>query len=57
MYRSPNKVKGIKCRRLIWETDVARMVEERNDFKILTDKPTRKRTPGRHKRRCENNGC
>ena len=43
LYRSPNVVKVIKSRRLIWVGHVARMEEGRSGFKILTDKPTGKR--------------
>ena len=36
LYRSPNAVRAIKCRR--WTDHVARMVEDRSVFKILTGK-------------------
>ena len=36
LYRSPNIVKVIKCRRLRWADHVARMEEGRNAFKMLT---------------------
>ena len=39
LYRSPNVVRMIKCRRLRWAGHVAR-VEEDSAFKILTGKPT-----------------
>ena len=55
MYRSPNIVRAIKSRRLRWVGHVARMVEGRNTFKILTGKPTGKRTLGRPRRRWEDN--
>ena len=38
LYRSPNTVKVIKSRRLIWVEHVARMEEGRSAFKILTGK-------------------
>ena len=38
-------------RRLRWAGHVARMEEERSAFKILTGKPTRKRTLGKPRRR------
>ena len=47
MYRSPNIVRVIKSRRLRWAGHVARMVEGRSAFKILTGKPTGKRPLGR----------
>ena len=40
LYRSPNIVRVIKSRRLRWAGHVARMVESRSVFKILTGKPT-----------------
>ena len=55
MYRSPNTVRVIRSRRLRWAGHVARMEEGRNDFKMLTGKPTGKRTLGRPRRRCEDN--
>ena len=55
MYRSPNIVRVIKHRRLRWAGHVARIEEDRSAFKILTGKPTGKRTLGRHRRRWEDN--
>ena len=55
MYRSPNIVRVIKSRRLRWARHVARMKEGRNAFKIITSKPTGKRSLGRCKRRWEDN--
>ena len=43
LYRSPNIVRVIKSRRLIWAGHVARMEEGRSAFKILTGKNTGKR--------------
>jgi hypothetical protein len=43
LYSSPNIVRVIKSRRLRWAGHVARMVECRRAFKILTRKPTGKR--------------
>ena len=54
MYRSPNIVRVIKCRILIWAGHVTRM-EEGCAFKILTDKPTGKRPLGRPRRGREDN--
>ena len=42
LYRSPNIVRMIKCRRLKWTGHIARIEEGRYVFKILTSKPTRK---------------
>ena len=38
LYRSPNKVRVIKSRRLSWAGHVARMVEDRRALKILRNK-------------------
>ena len=43
LYRSPNKLQVIKCRRLRWAGHVAIMGEGRSNLKILTGKPTGKR--------------
>ena len=50
LYRSPNRVRAIKSRRLRWAWYVARMEEGRSAFKILTGKPTGKRPLGRPRR-------
>ena len=55
LYRSPNIVRVIKCRRLRWTGHVARMEVGRSAFKILTGKPTGKRPLGRPRRRWEDN--
>ena len=55
LYRSPNTVSVIKSRRLRWAGHVARMEEGRSAFKILTGKPTEKRTLGRPRSRWEDN--
>ena len=44
LYRSPNIMRVIKSRRLRWAGHVARMEEVRSVFKILTGKPTGKRS-------------
>ena len=48
-------VRAIKSRRLRWAGHVARMVEGRSAFKILTGKPTGKRPLGRPRRRWKDN--
>ena len=55
MYRSPNIVSVIKCRRLRWAIHVARMEEGRSRFKILTGTPAEKRPLGRLWHRWEDN--
>ena len=55
MYRSPNAVRVIKSRRLRWSGHVARMEDSRSAFKILTGKPTGKRTLERPRCRWEDN--
>ena len=55
MYPSPNIVRVIKSRRLIWAGHVARMEEGRSAFKIVIGKPTGKRPLGRPRRRWEDN--
>ena len=55
MYRSPNIIRVIKSRRLIWAENVARMEEGRSAFKILIGKLTGKRPLGRPKRRWDDN--
>ena len=55
LYLSPNIVRVIKSRRLTWAGHVARMEEGRSAFRILTGKPTGKRSLGRPRRRWEDN--
>ena len=55
LYRSPNIVRVNKHRRLRWPVHVARMIEDRNAFKILTYKPTGKILLGRRRRRWDDN--
>ena len=54
MYYSPKVARVIKSRRLRCAGHVARMEEDRGDFKILTGIPTGKRPLGRPRRRWEN---
>ena len=51
LYRSPNIIRVIKSKRLRRIGHVDKMEEGRSAFKILTDKPTGKRTLGRPTRR------
>ena len=53
--RSPNIVRVIKSRRLIWEVHLARMEEARSALKILTGTFTGRRSLGRPRRRWEEN--
>ena len=53
LYRSPNSVRVIKSKRLIWAGHVTRMEESRSAFKMVTGKPTGKRPLGRPRRRWE----
>ena len=55
MYRSPNKVRVIKSRRLRWAGHVARMEEGRSAFKFVTGRPRGKRPLGRRMSRWEDN--
>ena len=55
LYRLPNIVRVIKCRRLRWASLVDRMEEGGNAFEILTGISTGKRPLRKPRRRCENN--
>ena len=55
LYRSPNIVRVIKSRILRWAGHVARMENGRSAFKILTGKPTGKRSLGRPRHKWEDN--
>ena len=55
LHLSLNIVRVIKSRRLRWAGYVAKMEEGRSAFKILTGKPTGKRSSGRPRRRWEDN--
>ena len=47
LYSSPNIVRVIKSRRMIWAGHVARMGEEREVYRVLLGKPEGKRLLGR----------
>ena len=53
LHSSANIVRFIKSRRLKWAGYVAGMAEGRSTFKMLTCKPTGKRSLGRPRRRWE----
>ena len=55
LYSSPNIVRVIKSRRTRWAGHVARMVEEREVYRVLLGKPERKRPLGRPRRRWVDN--
>ena len=55
LYRSPNRVRVIKSRRLRWAGHVARMEEGRSAFKILTGISTGKRLLGSPRIRWQEN--
>ena len=45
----------IKSRSMRWAGHVARMGEERGEYRVLVEKPERKRPLGRPRRRCVDN--
>jgi hypothetical protein len=53
LYYSPNIIRMIKSRRMVWEGYVECMGEMRNAYKILVGKPEGKRPLGRLRRRWE----
>jgi hypothetical protein len=55
LYSSPNIVRVIKSRRMIWAGHVARMREGRGVSRVLVGKPEGKKPLGRPRRRWENN--
>jgi hypothetical protein len=55
LYASPNIFRVIKSRKLIWVGHVVCMVERRCVYRVLVGKPEGKRTPGRPRRRWEDN--
>ena len=55
LYSSPNIIRNLKLRRLIWAGHVARMEQSRNAYIVLVGKPEGKRPLGRPRRRWEDN--
>ena len=55
LYSSPNIVRNLKSRRLRWAGHVARMEQFRNAYRVLVEKPDRKRPSWRPRRRWEDN--
>ena len=55
LYSSPNIVRVIKSRRMLWAGHVARMGEERGAYSVLVGKPEGRRAMGRPRRRCVGN--
>jgi hypothetical protein len=53
LYPSPDVIRQVKSRRMMWAGHVARMGEERKVYKILVGKPKGKRPLGRPRRRWE----
>jgi hypothetical protein len=51
LYSSPSIIRIMKSRRMRWERHIARMGEKRNTFRLLVEKPERRRPPGRLRRR------
>jgi hypothetical protein len=55
LYSSPNIVRVIKSRRMMWAGHVARMGEGIGAYRVLVGKPEGKRPLGRPRRRWEDN--
>jgi hypothetical protein len=53
LYSSPDIMRQLKQRKMMWAGHVARMVEERIVYKVLVGKAEGKRPLGRPRRRCE----
>jgi hypothetical protein len=52
---SPRFIRVIKSRRMKWARHVARMGEKKNTYRLFVEKPERKRTLGRLRRRWVDN--
>jgi len=55
LYSSPNNLRVIKWRRIRWAGHVARMVEEREVYRVLVGKPEGRRPLERPRRRWVDN--
>ena len=55
MYSSSNVIRNLKSRRLRWAGHVAPMEQSRNAYRVSEEKPERKRSSGRPRRRWEDN--
>jgi hypothetical protein len=55
LYSSPNIIRLIKTRRMIWAGHVARMGEGRGAYRVLVGRPEGRRPLGRPRRRWEDN--
>jgi hypothetical protein len=55
LYSSPNIVRVIKSRRMMWAGHVARMGERRGVYRVLIGRPDGKRPLGRPRCRWEDN--
>jgi hypothetical protein len=55
LYFSPNRVRGIKSRRMKWDGHVARMGKRRGEYRFLVGNPEGKTPLGRLGRRWEDN--
>jgi len=53
LYSSPNIVRVIKSRRIMWAGHVARMGERRGVIRVLVGRPECKRSLGRPRRKLE----
>jgi hypothetical protein len=53
LYSSPDIIRQVKSRRMRWAGHVARMGEDRKEYKVLVGKPEGKRPLGRPRRRWE----
>jgi hypothetical protein len=55
LYSSPNTVRVIKLRKMMWEGHVARTAEGRGIYRVLVGMPEGRRPLGRLRRRWEDN--
>ena len=55
LYSSSNTIRSLKSRRLRWAGHVARMVQFKNEYRVLLGKPESKRSLGRPRCRWEDN--